>query len=43
MKKNFESPIIKVIVFESQDILAAGSSEADAGGNSGGAFWSGCY
>ncbi len=44
MKKNFEAPIVKVITFEAQDVLAAaGSSEANAGGSSGGDFWSGCW
>ena len=44
MKKTFEFPMIKVIAFEAQDVLAAaGSSEANTGGNSGGGFWSGCW
>ena len=49
MKKNFEALVIKVITFEAQDVLAAGSDEpsidntgstGDVGANG---FWSGCY
>lgn len=40
MKKFFETPIVKVIVFESQDVLAAGSGEVEADQNTG---WSGFY
>ena len=40
MKKAFEKPIIKVITFEMQDVLAAGSIEADVDEKP---IWSGCY
>lgn len=40
MKKTFETPIVKVIVFEAQDVLATGSGEAEADQNVG---WSGFY
>ncbi len=49
MKKNFETPIVKIIVFEAQDVLAAGSGEpsVDNTGSTGNVddkpFWSGCY
>lgn len=39
MKKSFETPIVKVIVFETQDVLAAGSGETEADQNK----WSGFY
>lgn len=40
MKKTFETPIVKVIVFEAQDVLAAASGEAEVDRNTG---WSGFY
>lgn len=40
MKKSFESPIVKVIMFESQDVLAAGSGEPEEGDT---VIWSGNY
>lgn len=49
MKKTFETPIVKIIAFEAQDVLAAGSSEpsVDNTGSTGNAddkpFWSGSY
>ena len=52
MRKLFEKIVLNVIAFEAQDVLMAGSAEADAGGsneggnnngNTGGGFWSGCW
>ena len=49
MKKTFETPIMKIVTFEAQDVLAAGSDEPsiDNTGSTGGVgangFWSGCY
>lgn len=40
MKKTFETPIVKIITFEAQDVLAAGSGESD---EASGEIWSGCY
>ena len=40
MKKCFETPSVKVIMFEAQDVLAAGSGEPEVGDNG---FWSGFY
>ncbi len=40
MKKTFEAPIVKIITFEAQDVLAAGSVEAEVEDKP---FWSGCY
>ena len=38
MKKSFETPIVKVIEFETQDVLAAGSGETEVDQNTG---WTG--
>lgn len=40
MKKSFESPIVKVIRFELQDVLAAGSGEPEEGNT---VIWTGFY
>ena len=40
MKKHFEKSIVKVIVFETQDILAAASGEPEVESN---VIWSGFY
>ncbi len=40
MRKTFETPIVKVIVFAEQDVLVAGSGEAEVDDE---AFWTGFY
>ena len=46
MKKTFETPIMKIITFEAQDVLVASSEEDEAGSNpqpGNEVGWSGCY
>ena len=40
MKKLFETPIVKIIKFETQDVLAAGSGEPEVESN---VIWSGFF